>query len=194
VTPGPTHPVVNVSWIDATNFCHWLTGREGKAGRLPAGYRYRLPTDLEWSAAVGLSGEQGETPQKRDRKVPGVYPWGRTWPPPTGSGNFADETAGVSFGNDWGIIAGYKDGFTTTSPAGVFRSTPTGIYDLSGNVWEWCEDWYDGDKKYRVLRGGSWNYDDPGYLLSSFRIYDGPDARYVIVGFRVVLGVDGSAR
>jgi len=194
VTRGTTHPVVNVSWMDATNFCHWLTQREGKAGRLPAGYRYRLPTDLEWSAAVGLSGEQGETPQKRDGKVPGLYPWGRTWPPPAGSGNFADETAGRSFGEKWGIIAGYEDGYATTSPAGVFRSTPTGIYDLSGNAWEWCEDWYDGDKKFRVLRGGSWGYYDPDALLSSSRYFVDPGLRRDGIGFRVVLGVDGSAR
>lgn len=193
VTPGPTHPVVNVSWVDATDFCHWLTMEERKAGRLPPGYQYRLPTDREWSAAVGLTGEQGETPKVRGGKFPNVYPWGRAWPPSPGAGNFADETAGRSFGTDWGIITGYVDGYATTSPVGIFPGTPDGVSDLSGNVWEWCEDRSDKDRVRRVLRGGSWNQSSPGYLLSSSRTHDGPDSRVDYVGFRVVLGVDVSA-
>jgi len=195
VTPGPTHPVVNVSWMDATNFCHWLTLREWKAGRLPGGYRYRLPTDSEWSAAVGLSEELGETPKKRHLKTFGlVYPWGRAWPPPPGSGNFSDAAAARErFDVGSKFPDGYKDGFTTTSPAGVFRSTSSGIYDLSGNVLEWLEDWYDEDKKWRVTRGGSWVSNDMISLLSSFRTYVVPDGRDNFTGFRVVLGMDESA-
>jgi formylglycine-generating enzyme required for sulfatase activity len=75
-----------------------------------------------------------------------------------------------------------------------FQAFQHGLYDLAGNVWEWCEDWYDPSQKYRVVRGGSWNIDDRALLLSSFRDFDEPVVRYVSLGFRVVLGVEGSAR
>ncbi|MFM8421862.1 MAG: SUMF1/EgtB/PvdO family nonheme iron enzyme [Verrucomicrobiota bacterium] len=194
VTPGPTHPVVNVSWNDARDFCQWLTATERRAGTLPANRRYRLPTDLEWSAAVGLPREQGATPKERDSKIPDVYPWGTQWPPPRGAGNFADVTSRDRLGITSGFIQGYDDGFATTSPVGSFPATRIGIHDLAGNVWEWCEDWYDTDQKFRVLRGGSWYVGDPRDLLSSFRVGDEPDERGVNVGFRVVLGVDEPAR
>ncbi|HYG35218.1 MAG TPA: SUMF1/EgtB/PvdO family nonheme iron enzyme, partial [Clostridia bacterium] len=59
------HPVVNVSWEDAMAFCDWLTGKERKEGSLTSKQRYRLPTDREWNAAVGLALEQGKTPEIR---------------------------------------------------------------------------------------------------------------------------------
>ena len=62
---GPTHPVVGVSWYDATAFCAWLTARERRSGVLPAGASYRLPTDREWSIAVGLDSESGTTPEEK---------------------------------------------------------------------------------------------------------------------------------
>lgn len=194
VTPGPDHPVVNVSWNDAREFCRWLTDREHREGRLKTGQRYRLPSDREWSAAVGLPEEPGKTPKDRDGKVANVYPWGTQWPPPRGAGNFADGTFKNRFGGKWTSIEGYDDGFATTSPVGSFQRSPTGLYDLTGNVWEWCEDLYDGSGTLRVLRGGSWVYDVPRLLLSSYRFYGEPDGRRDDFGFRVVLGVDEPAR
>src|SRR5690606_7831282 len=88
VTPGPTHPVVNVSWDDARAFAKWLTHRERVAGRITASAEYRLPTDLEWSAAAGLTKETGAWPLDRLRAAPEIFPWGRTWPPPETSGNY----------------------------------------------------------------------------------------------------------
>jgi formylglycine-generating enzyme required for sulfatase activity len=64
---------------------------------------------------------------------------------------------------------------------------------MGGNVWQWCEDWYDYEQKYRVLRGGSWVDGSPVYLLSSLRFNFAPGGRGDIDGFRVVLGVGGSA-
>jgi Sulfatase-modifying factor enzyme 1 len=70
---GPTHPVVGVSWYDATAFCAWLTTQERRSGLLPTGASYRLPTDQEWSIAVGLDSESGTTPEEKDSKVR-IYP------------------------------------------------------------------------------------------------------------------------
>ena len=83
---GPTHPVVNVSRLDAEAFCAWLTAREMASGRLQTRQRYRLPTDREWSHAAGLPDEPGDTPEARDGRLRGFYPWGRQWPPPAGAG------------------------------------------------------------------------------------------------------------
>ncbi len=62
----PLHPVVNVSWNDAVAFCRWLTEKERAAGKLSAGQEFRLPTDAEWSLAVGLPPESGATPEAKD--------------------------------------------------------------------------------------------------------------------------------
>ena len=62
-----THPVVKVSWEDAKGFCAWLTKKELASGKLKAGKRYRLPSDAEWSVAVGLGKEVGKTPRNQRR-------------------------------------------------------------------------------------------------------------------------------
>src|SRR5437867_7628298 len=91
------HPVVGVSWYDAKAFCEWLTSRERAAERLPAGWEYRLPTDHEWSMAVGLVEEDpAKTPEQKDGAIKDRYPWGE-WlegkPPPAGAGNYAGAEA-----------------------------------------------------------------------------------------------------
>ena len=78
----PPHPVVQVSWEDAVAFCTWLSKKEGRT--------YRLPTDAEWSVAVGLGVEKGSTPHEKALKVAG-YPWGDAWPPPRGAGNYSPD-------------------------------------------------------------------------------------------------------
>lgn len=191
VAPGPNHPVVGVNWEEARAFCRWLTGKDRAIGKISDSAEYRLPRDLEWSVAVGLKGEKGATPRDRDGNVVGIYPWGTSWPPPPGSGNFADETALKKFPG-WSIIQGYDDGYATTSPVGTYAATANGLYDMSGNVWEWCEDWYDEKKTYRVLRGGSWLNDGPRGLLSSYRFNGSPGYRGIYIGFRVVLSGGGS--
>ncbi len=64
---------------------------------------------------------------------------------------------------------------------------------MGGNLSQWCEDWYDSEQKYRVLRGGAWITGEPRRLLSSYRLYRTPTLRHFNLGFRVVL-VGGSAR
>jgi len=186
VTPTDDCPVVNVSWEDAKKFCEWLTRQEQRDGRLSPPQYYRLPTDMEWSRAVGLPSESGSNPRERDTKIKDIYPWGSQWPPPAGAGNYADQTAKTQF-NNLPVIDSYRDGFATTAPVGSFAANQFGLFDLGGNVWEWCDEWWDGEQKYRVLRGGSWNRNDPGRLLSSYRYHYPPEDRDVDCGFRVVL-------
>jgi len=172
-----THPVVHVSWEDANAFCAWLTRKERAAGKITANQSYRLPTDAEWSVAVGLGRESGNTPEAKDGGVKGVYPWGKAWPPPKGAGNY-DKSLKV-------------DKFDYTAPVGSFAANAQGLHDLAGNVWEWCEDKWNPTSSHRVLRGASWGDYGPGYVLSSGRGRSAPGRRSDGIGFRCVLA-DGS--
>jgi len=173
-----THPVVNVSWNDAQAFCAWLTKKELAEGKIKAGQKYRLPTDAEWSVAVGLGQEKGKTPNEKSRGIKDVYPWGKEWPPPKEAGNYSKLLHG--------------DNFQFTSPVGSLAANKLGLHDMGGNAWEWCEDWYDpATKTTRVLRGASWVDGDPDGLLSSYRGGLTPGVRYDDLGFRCVL-VGGS--
>lgn len=188
VSTGPDYPVVNVSWQDAQAFCAWLTATERRAGRLPAGQVYRLPSDAEWSRAAGLGDtETGATPREKSGRLADRYPWGTQFPPPPGAGNFADQAA-LNYFTNWPHIPGYNDGYVTTAPVGRFTPGPAGIYDLAGNALEWCADWYDARQQQRVLRGGAWINCGPKTLLSSYREHAGPAHFSVATGFRCVRG------
>ncbi|HPA18220.1 MAG TPA: bifunctional serine/threonine-protein kinase/formylglycine-generating enzyme family protein [Verrucomicrobiae bacterium] len=187
---GPDHPVVQVSWNDAKAFCDWLSKKEGR--------QYRLPTDDEWDAAAGSA----------------IYPWGDAWPPPAGAGNFAGEESKLGQSEDpkdeW-MTEGYRDEHPRTAPVGSYRALESGLYDLSGNVWEWCEDWFNqrmlekrwaagsyeptpedladivkGDVR-KELRGGSWRAADRLSLRSSYRVHNPQSHRAYNVGFRCVV-------
>ena len=188
----PSDPVVLVSWNDAEAFCKWLTQKEIQEGALEEGQFYRLPTDAEWSAADGLPPEGGATPEERDGKMRGLFPWGGSWPPPPGSGNFADESASRKGG---AIIQGYKDGWMATSPAGSFLPNKLGLYDMSGNVWQWVEDGYRKEtantRDWGVLRGGSWGTSSRSELESCYRYVVDRNDSDVIYGFRCVIATSG---
>jgi len=173
-TQEDTHPVVNVSWKDANAFCVWLTKKELAEGKIKAGQKYRLPTDAEWSVAVGLGQEKGGTPKEKDKGIKDVYPWGKEGAPPKGAGNYHESLQ--------------VDRYKYTSPVGSFASDKDGLHDMGGNVWEWCEDKYSPTNTYRVLRGASWgNRRGSGLLLSSFRSSGSPGSRGGFFGFRCVL-------
>lgn len=163
-----SHPAVNVSWDDAKAWCQWLSQKEGR--------RYRLPTDAEWSAAVGGS----------------TYPWGNQWPPPNNAGNYAgQEMRGCTpaeraiLFSGFSIIGGFSDRHKFTAPVGGYPANWLGIHDLGGNVWELCEDRHEFG---RVLRGASWSHGARVALTSTYRYGLSPTYRGLFIGFRCVLG------
>jgi serine/threonine protein kinase len=188
VSREPEYPVVGVSWEDAQGFCQWLTKEESAKHRLPKGAQYRLPTDEEWSCAMGMASEQGATPAEKNGKNQVDYPWGQIYPPPKAKvGNYADSAWHEKFPKEpW--LEGYTDGYATTSPVGSFPANAIGLYDMGGNVWQWCEDCFDKDQKDRVLRGASWDSVFRNTLLSSNRVHHLQELRYKRNGFRCVLG------
>lgn len=183
VSRADDHPVTMVNWEDAKKFCDWLSEREGRT--------YRLPTDREWSFAVGI-GEaetwEANTTPATVFKVPDIFPWGTDWPPPAGAGNYSDQSRRARMRrDDLSYLEGYDDGFPTTAPVMSFAPNEHGLYDLGGNVWELCEDWWTDEQDARVYRGASWGDHARSGLLSSYRFRDRPERRSSYRGFRLVL-------
>lgn len=179
-----THPVVKVSWNDADAFCKWLSRRESR--------RYRLPTDREWSHAAGLHNEPHVAPSRMpgSRGNPAAannsYYFGAAYPPPNYSANLAD--AGAERYGD--VIPGYRDGFVRTAPVGQYDPSPEGLFDLCGNVWEWCSTPFEGREGpgvERVARGAGWADPYEPVLLPAWRYKDKEDYSSESVGFRIVL-------
>ncbi len=156
---NPIFPVVGVSWYEAEAYGNWLATQDlGLA--IPAGYTVRLPMEAEWEpAARGSDGRQ--------------YPWG----------NVFDLVCANTEASD--LAKGY--GINTTSvctyPQG---QSSTGVWDMSGNVWEWNLNWHDDKKTPRVVRGGSW-IDNDWFARCAFRNWFDPDDRLYDIGFRVIL-------
>jgi formylglycine-generating enzyme required for sulfatase activity len=145
--------------------------------------------------------ELGTTPAEKSGKNSVDFPWGKDYPPAKKVGNYGDEAFHAKFPKDstdktkdqpW--MKGYDDGYATTSPVGSFPANSYGLYDMGGNVWQWCDDWYDSKQLGRVLRGGSWNTFDPVNLLSSYRTLINPAYRGGSYGFRCVLDFGAPAK
>jgi formylglycine-generating enzyme len=174
--PTDDHPVVNVSWNDAAAFCEWLSRKEGRI--------YRLPTEAEWEYAC----RAGTTTMYHNGDDPESL---------VAIANLADATARTKF-PEWTTIAAH-DGYIMTAPVRRFRPNAFGLFDMQGNVAEWCRDGYDaryyqrspaddppGPRRaaMRVIRGGSWNA-WPQQCRSAVRYAFVPECRLNHVGFRV---------
>ncbi|MFM2178047.1 MAG: hypothetical protein RL015_2145 [Verrucomicrobiota bacterium] len=191
---GGTQPVVGVDRDEARAFCAWITERERNAGLIGPKDLYRLPTDEEWSRAVGLPLERGATPSERNGRIRGIYPWGFDWPPPEGIDNFADMNAGRK-ANLEAIIPGYQDRFAQLAPVAGFQPNERGIIGLAGNASEWVETEFDAAKSadgkakstLATVRGGNWRSANPDELLSSARLPVPPDTKRPTISFRIVL-------
>ena len=184
------HPVTNVNYDDAQLFCVWLSKQEGKT--------YRLPTDQEWSFAAGIGFEEKSragTPAKPGPLDHEALPWGMEWPPPNGSGNYSDQSRKQKLsGGIAQYVDGYDDGYPTSAPVMSFKPNKLGLYDMSGNQWEWVEGWYDYRQQERVLRGASFIDFDRGVLFFSSRGRHLPDKRFPYYGFRCVLELSATIR
>ncbi|WP_395752868.1 formylglycine-generating enzyme family protein [Prosthecobacter sp.] len=178
------HPIRNVRQIDAVAFCEWLSKKEGKT--------YRLPTDEEWSIAVGLAGKEkrskDSTPESLNNKNTTDFPWGTEWPPPQGAGNLGDTAWKQEFPKET-CIEGYTDGFPVTSPVMTFKPNKMGLYDMGTNVGEWVADWWNTMEKERAYRGAGFGTKVKGEAFSSKRGHLRPDVAYgnANLGFRCIL-------
>jgi formylglycine-generating enzyme len=115
------HPVVLVSWNDAQAFVEWLNGKTN-------GPKFRLPTEAQWEYAA-RAGTQ--TP----------FFWG--YKPSAAHANFGDASYSRAYPGYKSVNRSYyNDGHVHTAPVGSFKANPWGLYDMSGNAWEWCQDWY----------------------------------------------------
>lgn len=167
-----SRPMENMGWEDATNYCGKLTQREIAAGHIPAGSRYRLPTEAEWECAA----RAGTTTRFSYGDDPGN----------TILTNYA-----------WFLNLSSPD--LITHPVGEKLPNPWGMYDTYGNVWEWCQDWY-GDLPggavtdptgpasnplgFKVMRGGAYDYGENTCRSASRLFQNHNDSD---LGFRVVL-------
>jgi formylglycine-generating enzyme required for sulfatase activity len=169
---GDNLPVDQVSWEDAVEFCERLSRATGR--------QYRLPTEAEWEYACRAGSTSpfafGDTLTPEFINFNGLYPYGAA-----SKGAYRQQPTAVG---------------------GLGIANAFGLFDIHGNVWEWCLDswhenyigapsdgrvWESGDPRYRVLRGGSW-YFSAIFSRAAFRIRFAPDTRNNFNGFRVVAG------
>ena len=160
---GKDAPVEEVSWVDAMDYCHKLTGQERTAGLLPEGYAYTLPTEAQWEYVR----RAGKTEAYAGN--PDTMAWHK----------------------------GNSDG--TTHPVATKEANAWGLFDLSGNVLQWCFDWF-GDYPggavtdptgpdyghFRMARGGSWRM-GPELCRSAARAGGSAGRRDYTIGFRLAL-------
>jgi formylglycine-generating enzyme required for sulfatase activity len=177
------HPVMNVSWNDAVAFCDWIGKKEGKV--------YRLPTEAEWEYAC----RAGTTTRYYSGNDPENL---------ATVGNVADGTLTKALKFSGEAIKA-RDGYTFTAPVGRFQANAFGLFDMHGNVAEWCQDGYDhsyyadspvddpqgpSEASDRVFRGGSWDVDARS-CRSALRGGNTPAVRLGNLGFRVALSPSG---
>ena len=190
---GDSLPVENVTWFEAILYCNERSKKEGlvpvytidnsgsfsKVSWNKSANGYRLPTEAEWEyacrAGTPTPFHTGENISVAQANYYGTYPYNNA---PSGE---------------------YRQ---TTLPVGSFPPNANGLYDMHGNVWEWCWDWYDAYTPadlnnpagsdagtFRINRGGGWN-DFGRHLRSAYRAAHNPSNRTFNIGFRVARNAD----
>ena len=217
LNPNPSYfqgddlPVEQVSWDDAQLFIKKLNELT-ESTRLP-GYVYRLPREAEWEYAARLPAEASKAGSPAVVSMAGlptetmkaISPAEET---KAGAGKFHAEGYKYSGSDCLKDVGWFNDNSgSTTKPVGQKYPNQLGLYDMSGNVWEWCEDWYDSEyyeacnKKGivenpigpekgtgRVRCGGSWP-NEARYCRVAYRSGYWPDCRYHDIGFRLALSL-----
>ncbi|MBP7948818.1 MAG: protein kinase [Verrucomicrobiales bacterium] len=173
----PTHPVVCVSWGDAVAFCEWLTQKAEAAGEIQAGQEYRLPTDREWSEAVGLWREDGDYPWERSEQ--------RDWFSPGSTQVVSDvENVGRGFATS-DVLTGE---YAFTAAVGSFPGKINGLSDLGGNAREWTCDPIHFHLRQHAARSCSFRgISEQAWRLSRRSECQFDDIGNETLGFRVVL-------
>ena len=185
------YPVVCVSWNDGRAFCEWLTKREREAGRLPAGFEYRLPTEAEWEYAC-----RGDRPRA-------IYWWGDEFEDGEGRLNISAVDLLPGRTRTWPLAkAPWSDGFAFVSPVDHYGDKGRngfGLADMCGGVWEVVLDHFDPQGAHEepyfvskdprpVCRGGNY-FDVPGNARCAVRLgLRGPSYSDSRDGFRICRG------
>ena len=186
--PEQSHPITHVSWKDAKTFCNWLNS-------IDTAHYYSLPTEAEWEYAASYAGKY-------------LYSWGSELPNDSNGGNIADHTFNSHFPNwKYPIYKKYDDKYSLLAPVGSFQPNKYGLYDMTGNAWEWVDDYYGsysikpqinpnnisgalyGEISYqqhnnnelireKVIRGGGFDW-ELSYLRVTKRRKIGVDSRYI---------------
>jgi formylglycine-generating enzyme required for sulfatase activity len=178
---GERMPVINVSWIDITEqYLPWLSRKSGQP--------YRLPSEAEWEYALRASPDRGGEVALSTADLTAAR---------CSLANAADGIGRQTATSPTAIFC--SDSYPNTAPVGSFKPNPWGLYDMTGNVWEWVADcwnatydkaptdgsaWTTGACELRALRGGSWA-SDADKLGPADRGWSRPEARNASIGFRV---------
>lgn len=189
ITSYPDYPVVAVNWYDAVRFCNWRSKVENYSPCYdttnwsfdPAKNGYHLPTEAQWERAARSGLEKM------------IYPWGND--PPGNRCNYKDYDGLLKK-----IMSNFDGNGNGTLPVDSLKANALGLFHIAGNVWEWCNDWYQEEYYYsgpfknppgpksgseKVIRGGAWNTSEI-FIHCAVREKKTPDKKRYDIGFRMV--------